>query len=78
MLKTSGVLGKIKELFLGFDMDAAGNEATIKAKEIFSKEIDENKIYVLNFPDGKDPKKFCREELLAIIQYSRDNNIHSR
>ena len=59
-------------------MDKAGDEATIKAKEIFSKEIDEDKIYVLNFPEGKDPKKFCREELLAIIQNSRENNIHSR
>ena len=58
--------------------DANGNEATVKAKEIFSKEIDEDKIYVLNFPEGKDPKKFCREELLAIIQNSRENNIHSR
>ena len=48
------------------------------SKEIFSKEIDEDKIYVLNFPEGKDPKKFCREELLAIIQNSRENNIHSR
>jgi len=78
LLKTSGVLGQIKELFLGFDMDKAGDEATVKAKEIFSKEIDEDKIYVLNFPEGKDPKKFCREELLAIIQNSRENNIHSR
>lgn len=78
LLKSSGVLGSLKELFLGFDMDKAGNEAVKKAFDIFCQEIDSDKIYTLNFPGGKDPKKFCREELLRIIQYSRENKIRTR
>lgn len=78
LLKSSGILPNLKELFLGFDMDKAGNTAVSSAFEIFSKEIDSDKIFVLNFPDGKDPKKFCREELLQIIENSRTLKIRTR
>lgn len=78
LLKSSGILPNLKELFLGFDMDKAGNTAVHSAFEIFSKEMDADKIFVLNFPEGKDPKKFCREELLQIIQTSRILKIRTR
>lgn len=78
LLKTSGIVASLDELFLGFDMDDPGNVATEKAYEIFSKEVDSDKIYVLNFPEGKDPKKFNGQEILSFIEYSRKNKIHSR
>lgn len=78
LLKSSGILPNLKELFLGFDMDKAGNEAVIKASELFSSEMDSDKIFVLNFPGNKDPKKFCRKELLEIINESRINKIRAR
>lgn len=54
-----------KELYLGFDMDVAGCVATAKAVDALFGEIEN--IDVLNFPDGKDPKKFNREQLLKIM-----------
>ena len=78
LLKSSGILPNLKELFLGFDMDEAGNEAVRKAFEIFSFEMDADKIFALNFPDNKDPKKFCRKELLEIINESRTKKIRTR
>lgn len=78
LLKTSGILPNLKELFLGFDMDAAGNAATKSAFEIFSKELDADRIYVLNFPEGKDPKKFKRDELLKILETSKTMKIRTR
>lgn len=54
-----------RELLLGFDMDVAGCVATEKAVNALIGEMES--IDVLNFPDGKDPKKFCRDELLRII-----------
>lgn len=62
MLKTMNP----RELLLGFDMDAAGCIATDKAVNALFGEIEN--IDVMNFPDGKDPKKFNREQLLAIIE----------
>ena len=55
-----------RELYLGFDMDVAGCVATRKAVEALLGDIES--IDVLNFPDGKDPKKFCREELLGFMR----------
>ncbi len=78
LLKTSGILPNLKELFLGFDMDSAGNQAVIKAFEIFSQEMDCDRIYVLNFPDGKDPKKFNRDELLEIMRTARSSRTQTR
>lgn len=60
-----------KELLLGFDMDVAGCVATAKAVNALIGEIE--CIDVMNFPDGEDPKKFCRRELLEII----DNAINA-
>lgn len=65
-----------KQVFLGFDMDQAGNEACNVCKEILNDKI--QKIYVLNFESGKDPKKHTRQQLLYNIQYSRRNNINER
>lgn len=78
LLKESGVLPRLKKLFLGFDMDEAGNAATQAAYEMFSREMDSDRIIVLNFPDGKDPKKFRRQELLAIMRNAGERHIHSR
>lgn len=60
-----------KELLLGFDMDLPGCVTTVKVVDVLIGEIEN--IDVLNFPDGKDPKKFCRSELLEII----DNAINA-
>lgn len=57
-----------KVTYLGFDMDKAGREACIKAYEQLSGEI--GKIVILNFPDGKDPKKFNGKEIREIIYES--------
>ena len=46
-------------------MDVAGCVATEKAVGALYGEIEN--IDVLNFPDGKDPKKFKRAELLDIM-----------
>lgn len=78
LLKSSGIIGRLQELFLGFDMDEAGNKAVENAFELFRKEMDADRIYSLIFPDGKDPKKFCRGELLSIIQMSRKQKIRTR
>lgn len=65
-----------KEVFLGFDMDEAGNKACESAYEILNDKI--QSLYVLEFQEGKDPKKFNRSELLTIINNSRSNNIRNR
>ncbi|MBR4316679.1 MAG: toprim domain-containing protein, partial [Alphaproteobacteria bacterium] len=44
-----------KRLFLGLDMDKAGNDAVIKIFNELKNEFEN--IYVLNFPENKDPKK---------------------
>lgn len=54
-----------KELFLGFDMDVAGCVATNKAVKALFDEMES--ISIMNFPEGKDPKKFNRSQLLAVI-----------
>ena len=54
-----------RELFLGFDMDVAGCVATGKAVKALFGEIEN--IDVLVFPDGKDPKKFGRDDLLRFM-----------
>lgn len=58
-------------LFLGFDMDAAGCAATEKAVDALYGEIDN--VDVVNFPDGKDPKKFKRDELLHFIEEAKES-----
>lgn len=78
LLKTSGVLGNLRELYLGFDMDEAGNRAVEKAMAQFSQEMDYDRIYVLRFPENKDPKWFSRGELEHFMEYSRENAIRSR
>lgn len=63
-------------LFLGFDMDEAGNDATEKAVRKFAGEVEN--CLVLNFPGGKDPKKFNYAELRQIIDVAVRHNVKSR
>lgn len=70
LLKKTGVLGGIERLFLGFDMDEAGNKAVEKAFARFSSEMDADRIYSLDFPDGKDPKKFNGDEIRTFMEES--------
>ena len=83
-LKRSGVLSNLDEVYLGFDMDEAGNIATEKAFEVLSSEIDSNKIYVLNFPNSKetgekrDPKKFTGDQIRWLMNFSRKNRVRKR
>ena len=71
-------------MYLGFDMDEAGNIATEKAFEVLSSEIDSNKIYVLNFPNSKetgekrDPKKFTGDQIRWLMNFSRKNRVRKR
>jgi len=52
-------------VYLGFDMDEAGNNACKGAYKLLKDKI--NHLYVLNFPDKKDPKKFNKQQLLSFI-----------
>jgi hypothetical protein len=63
-------------LYLGFDMDKAGNDATFKAYNALCNEVED--LYVLNFPDGNDPKKFNQEELLNLINYTKSYKVRER
>jgi len=65
-----------EKLFLGFDMDDAGNKATQTAFEKLSGEIEQ--CYVLNFPENKDPKEFNKNELENILNYAEKNKTQSR
>lgn len=65
-----------KRLFLGLDMDKAGNDAVMKIFYELQNEFEN--LYVLNFPENKDPKKFNRNELLNLIDYTIKNNIKER
>lgn len=58
-----------KRVFLGFDMDKPGRDA---CEKIYNQLINEvNQVFILEFPDGKDPKKFCRDELKQIIEKAK-------
>ena len=63
-------------LYLGFDMDKAGNIAAEKAYYALNGEVED--LYVLNFPEGNDPKKFNQEELLNLINYTKQYKIRER
>lgn len=58
-------------IYLGFDMDAAGCRATRKAYDILLPEV--NHVYVMNFPDMKDPKKFNASEIRSIMEDAEKN-----
>jgi 5S rRNA maturation endonuclease (ribonuclease M5) len=65
-----------KNIYLGFDMDKAGNEAT---ETIYNKLFGKiENIYVLNFPNNKDPKSFNGNEIKELMNYSKNNNIYWR
>ena len=63
-------------VYLGFDMDDAGNKAVANALKLLHGQIDQ--VFVLNFPNNQDPKKFQRSELLSFMELSKKNNIKSR
>lgn len=65
-----------KNLYLGFDMDKAGNEAVSTVYDKLFGKVEN--IYVLNFPNGKDPKKFNGKEIREMMNYSKNNNIYWR
>lgn len=54
-----------KTLYLGFDMDAAGCKAAVKEYDRLFTEME--CVRCVNFPDGKDPKKFSSRELEEIL-----------
>lgn len=83
MLKRLGFFTQLKEVFLGFDMDEAGDRACEKVRETLCREMDADRIWVLSFPpdesgNKRDPKRFCRQELLQIMEDSRAHNRRSR
>lgn len=65
-----------KNLYLGFDMDKAGNDAVSTVYDKLFGKVEN--IYVLNFPEGKDPKKFNGKEIRTLMDYSKNNNIYWR
>lgn len=65
-----------KKLLFGYDMDDAGNKATADAIKKFKGEVEQ--YFVLNFPEGKDPKKFTGEQMNEIIKNTIENRIVSR
>jgi 5S rRNA maturation endonuclease (ribonuclease M5) len=65
-----------RRLYLGFDMDKAGNEATEKAYNALIGEVED--LYVLNFPENQDPKKFNYNELNELITYTTNNRVRER
>lgn len=70
LMKQGGIFRNLKHLYMGFDMDEPGRKACFKVAELLASEVDADKIRILHFPDGKDPKKFCRKELLDILEAS--------
>lgn len=57
-----------KPIILGFDMDEAGFEARIKAgTSLYNSPFEMRDLYYVDFPNGKDPKKFNRIEMLNIL-----------
>jgi len=54
-----------RTLYLGFDMDAAGCKAAVREYERLFSEIE--CVRCVNFPDGKDPKKFSSPELERLL-----------
>ena len=67
------------ELYIGLDMDKAGCAAALKAYDALFSEIEH--VYMANFPDNKDPKKFSGDEMRGILDYSKAHfaeNFNSR
>ena len=65
-----------KNLYLGFDMDKAGNEAV---DDVYNKLLGKiENIWVLNFPDNKDPKYFNGKQIRELMNYSKNNYICRR
>ncbi len=56
------------ELYMGLDMDKAGCIAALKAYDQLFSEME--RVYMVNFPDGKDPKKFSGQEMNEMLAYA--------
>ena len=66
-------------LYLGLDMDRAGCAATLKAYDALFSELEN--VGVVNFPGGRDPKKFDGAEMSALLDEagrSLDENMGER
>lgn len=77
------ILVNTKHLFLGFDMDEAGDKAVEKAISSLSEIMDYNRIYVLNFPNDRDgnkqdPKKFNKFQMRRLMAYTVEHGIRER
>ena len=78
LLKDSGVLGGLEAIYLGFDMDPAGDKA---CRDIFARlaqEMPAERIFVPAFPGGTDPKWLSGEEMRAVLDYARKNGVRER
>lgn len=83
LLRDEGFFTSLKEIYLGFDMDNAGNDACSRGLKVLSQEIDYTKIFCLNFPNGpkgekQDPKKFTGSQILELMKIAKENKIRSR
>ena len=82
LLMDNGIIKNLKRLYLGFDMDKAGDKACEDITEKMSEYMDWNRIYTLVFPDRdgekQDPKKFSHDEMTRIMAHSVENGIRSR
>lgn len=63
-------------LYLGFDMDKPGDQAVLKAYNALVSQVED--VYVLNFKDDKDPKKFNGDEIKDLMKYTFNNKIRER
>lgn len=56
-------------IILGFDMDEAGRQAQSKAGQfLINSPYDIEEVFSVDFPDGKDPKKFSGSEMHKILE----------
>lgn len=58
-----------KRIYIGLDMDSAGCIAALKAYDTLFSEMES--VLVVNFPDGKDPKKFNGEEIRRFLNHAK-------
>lgn len=78
LLKDTGVLANLDALYLGFDMDPAGDKACRDAYARFAEEMPAEKIYVLEFPGGKDPKWLSGDTMREAMRTARETQCRRR
>ena len=60
-----------REIYIGLDMDAAGCVAALKAQEALFSEVEQ--VHLVNFPGGRDPKKFSGPEMEGLLAQAKEN-----